>query len=66
MIGVLIAPWAVLLELHAIRVETLVFLGCVVPHFAAIASEDDDVPHRSSLLNYSELTRVSPASRTTQ
>ncbi len=55
MIGVLIAPWAVLLELHAIRVETLVFLGCVVPHFAAIASEDDDVPHRSSLLNYSEL-----------
>ena len=47
MIGVLIAPWAVLLELHAIRMEPLVFLCRVVPHLAAIASEGNNVTHRT-------------------
>jgi hypothetical protein len=46
-IRVLVAPRAELFELHAIRMETLVFLDSIAPHLAVIASEDDDVPHET-------------------
>ncbi len=49
MIRVLIAPGAVLLELHSIRMETLVLLARVVPHLAVVAGEDNNVPHETRL-----------------
>jgi hypothetical protein len=46
-IGVLVAPGTELLELHPVRMETLVLLGRIVPHLAIVAGEGNDVPHET-------------------
>jgi hypothetical protein len=46
-IRVLVAPGAILLELHPVRMETLVLLRRVIPHLAVVASDGNDVPHET-------------------
>ena len=46
-IRVLDAPGAELLELHPVRMETLVLLRRVVPHLATAAGEGNYVPHET-------------------